>query len=153
MEGIPSPTDLINRMRTIIDSNEINLIQARQERAERSATQSLRQQQDRAYEESLRADQEKDRKREEERRAREQEEAREREIIDALEREAERIRMEKVMTVEKIPREPEPTDPHACHLQIKLGERTVKRRFQMNDTIQVLLSFRISSVFNCSHFR
>lgn len=137
MEGIPSPTELLARMQTIIDNNEINLIQARQERAERSATQSLRQQQDQAYEESLRADQEKDRRREEERLAREAEEAREREQLNAIEMEIQRIKMEKEQTVEKVPREPEPTNPDACHLQIKLGERTVKRRFLLTHTIQV----------------
>lgn len=106
-------------------------------RAERSAAQSLRQQQDQAYEESLRADQEKDRKREEERRAREEQEAREKEELNAQEMEIERIKLEKELTVKKVPQEPEPTNPNACHLQIKLGERTVIRRFLMSDTIEV----------------
>ena len=106
-------------------------------RAERSAAQSLRLQQDQAYEESLRADQEKDRRREEERRAREAEEAREREKLDAQEMEIQRIRMEKELTIRKIPFEPEPNNPNACHLQIKLGERTLKRRFLPTDTVQV----------------
>ncbi|KAL2716093.1 FAS-associated factor 2-A isoform X1 [Vespula squamosa] len=136
MEGTPSAADLISRLQTIIQQNEINLIQARQDRAERSAAQSLRQQQDRAYEESLRADQEKDRRREEERRAREEQEAREKEQLNAQEQEIERIRLEKQLTVHKIPMEPEPANPNACHLQIKLGERTMKRRFLMTDTIE-----------------
>ncbi|KAK9301245.1 hypothetical protein QLX08_006326 [Tetragonisca angustula] len=136
MEGTPSPSELIFRLQTIIDHNEINLIQARQERAERSAAQSLRQQQDQAYEESLRADQEKDRRREEERRAREEQEAREKEQLNAQEMEIQRIRREKELTVCKVPLEPEPTNPNACHLQIKLGERTMKRRFLMSDTLE-----------------
>lgn len=139
MEGTPSPAELEARLRTIIEHNEISLIQARQDRAERSLTQSLRQQQDIAYEESLRADQEKDRKRAEEKRAREEEEAREQELVNAYERELERIRLEKELSIEKVPREPEPNDPNACHLQIKLGERTVKRRFMMSDTIKVFI--------------
>lgn len=136
MEGTPSPSELISRIQIFIDHNEINLIQARQERAERSAAQSLRQQQDQAYEESLRADQEKDRRREEERRAREEREAREKEQLNAQEMEIQRIRREKELTVFKVPLEPEPTDPNACHLQIKLGERTVKRCFLMSDTLE-----------------
>ena len=32
LEGIPSSEDLIERLQTLIDNNEINLIQARQER-------------------------------------------------------------------------------------------------------------------------
>lgn len=110
-------------------------------RAERSAAQSLRQQQDQAYEESLRADQEKDRRREEERRAREEREAREKEQLNAQEMEIQRIRREKELTVCKVPLEPEPTDPNACHLQIKLGERTMKRRFLMSDTLEVCYLF------------
>ncbi|XP_029048970.1 fas-associated factor 2 [Osmia lignaria lignaria] len=136
MEGTPSPTDLISRLQTIIEHNEINLIQARQERAERSAAQSLREQQDQAYEESLRADQEKDRRREEERRAREEQEAREKEQLNAQELEIQRIRREKELTIHKVPLEPEPTNSNACHLQIKLGERTMKRRFLMSDTTE-----------------
>ena len=97
----------------------------------------MRQQQDQAYEESLRADQEKDRRREEERRAKVEEFVREQEKLNEEEMEVERIRLEKEMTVSKVPQEPEPTNPNACHLQIKLGERTVKRRFLMSDTIQV----------------
>ncbi|XP_076669923.1 fas-associated factor 2 [Andrena cerasifolii] len=136
LEGTPSPSDIISRLQGIIDHNEINLIQARQERAERSAAQSLRQQQDQAYEESLRADQEKDRKREEERKAREEQEAREQEQLNAQELEIERIRREKELSIRKVPLEPEPSNPRACQLQIKLGERTMKRRFLMTDTIE-----------------
>ena len=137
MEGSPSPTELRARLETIVANNQINLIQARQDRAERSLTQSLRQQQDQAYEESLRADQEKDRRREEERRAREEQEAREQEEINAQEMEIERIRLEKERILSKIPVEPEITNQNVCHLQIKLGERTVKRRFLISDTIEV----------------
>lgn len=137
MEGHPSPSELMTRMQTIIDNNEINLIQARQDRAERSAAQSLRQQQDEAYQESLRADQEKDRKRQEEKRLREEVEARLKAEIDAHEMEIERIRIEKQRTIDIVPIEPESTNPRACHLQIKLGERTLKRRFLMSHTVEV----------------
>lgn len=115
-------------------------------RAERSAAQSLRQQQDQAYEESLRADQEKDRKREEERKAREEQEAREQEQLNAQELEVERIRREKELSIRKVPLEPEPSNPRACHLQIKLGERTMKRRFLMTDTIEVRFNITILTI-------
>lgn len=136
MEGTPSPIELISHLQSVIDHNEINLIQARQERAERNAAQSLRRQQDQAYEESLRADQEKDRRREEERKAREEQQAREQEQLNAQEQEMQRIRLEKELTVHKVPFEPEPSHPNACHLQIKLGERTMKRRFLMSNTVE-----------------
>ncbi|XP_066584165.1 FAS-associated factor 2 [Prorops nasuta] len=152
MEGAPSPTDLISRLQTIIDHNELSLIQARQDRAERSAAQSLRQQQDRAYEESLRADQEKDRKREEERRAREELEAKEKEQLNAQEQEVQRIRKEKELTVRKVPQEPEPRHPNACHLQIKFGERTMKRRFFMSDTVQDVFNWIFSQPDSPANF-
>ncbi|XP_011312283.1 FAS-associated factor 2 [Fopius arisanus] len=136
LEGTPSVSELILRLKTIIDNNEMNLIQARHERAERSANQSLRLQQDQAYEESLRADQEKDRKREEEKRAKEEQEARKREEINALEIEIQRIQREKELTIQKIPVEPEVGHPNSCHLQIKLGGRTIIRRFLMSDTVE-----------------
>ncbi|XP_012270330.1 FAS-associated factor 2 [Orussus abietinus] len=136
MEGTPSPTELLSRLRAIVDSNEMGLIQVRQERAERSAAQSLRQQQDRAYEESLRADQEKDRRRAEERRALEERAAREREELDAQEMEVERVRLAKRRAEGQVPVEPGPDHPKACHLQIKVGERTLKRRFLLSDTIE-----------------
>lgn len=119
----------------VIEDSTVNF------RAERSATQSLRQQQDQAYEESLRADQEKDRKREEERRAREEQEAKEKAELNAQEMEIQRVKIEKELTIRKVPLEPEPANPNACHLQIKLGERTVKRRFLMSNTIEVNFSF------------
>lgn len=114
-------------------------------RAERSATQSLRQQQDEAYEESLRADQEKDRRREEERRAKEEKEAKEKEELNAQEREIQRIRQEKELTVKKVPLEPNLSNPNVCHLQIKLGERTMKRRFLLSDTTEVNFLLRYAS--------
>lgn len=122
---------------TNIDSKSIRDNTVFLYRAERSAAQSLRQQQDQAYEESLRADQEKDRKREEERRAREEQEAREQEQLNAQELEIQRIRHEKELTIRKVPLEPESSNPHACHLQIKFGERTMIRRFHMSDTLEV----------------
>lgn len=60
LEGDCTAIELKRRLETIIGENDIWLSQARAERLERSFTQSLRQQQDEAYELSLLADQEKD---------------------------------------------------------------------------------------------
>lgn len=65
--------------------------------------------------------------------------------------EIQRIRREKELTVCKVPLEPEPTNPNACHLQIKLGERTMKRLFLMSDTLEVrhlFLNTFITTFFN-----
>ncbi|XP_074108960.1 fas-associated factor 2 [Cotesia typhae] len=152
MEGIPFPSDIMSQVQVLMDHNEINLIQARQDRAERSANQSLRQQQDQAYEESLRADQEKDRRREEERRAREEQEARKLAELNAQEMEIERIRVAKELTVQKVPAEPEPNHPNICHLQIKLGERTLKRRFLMSNTLEDVYNWIFSQPDSPANF-
>lgn len=70
---------------------------------------------------------------------REEQEAREKEELNAQELEIQRIQLEKELTVSKVPLEPEPSNPNACNLQIKLGERTMKRRFLMTDTVEVIL--------------
>ncbi|KAK2164587.1 hypothetical protein LSH36_61g01015 [Paralvinella palmiformis] len=57
-----------------MEDNEAALVAARIERQERNFNQILREEQDAAYLESLRADQEKERKKKEEREAREKEE-------------------------------------------------------------------------------
>lgn len=61
------PANLIQRLRTTITDNEAFLVAARADREERSFNQALRQEQDQAYLESLRADQEKEEKKRRER--------------------------------------------------------------------------------------
>lgn len=60
-EGDCEADEFVRRLQAVVNENEIWLNQARTDRLERSFTQSLRQQQDEAYEESLRADEEKER--------------------------------------------------------------------------------------------
>ena len=63
----------------MVADNEASLVVARADRVKRNFNQTLRQQQDRAYMESLRADQEKERQRWEERERIEEEQQRQRE--------------------------------------------------------------------------
>lgn len=79
-EGDCTADELIRRLQAVINSNDIWLSQARADRMERNLTQTLRQQQDEAYRESLIADEEKERRRQMERQ-------KEREAQEALERE------------------------------------------------------------------
>ena len=79
-EGDCTADELVNRLQTVINANDVWLSQARADRLERNLTQTLRQQQDEAYRQSLRADEEKERLRQLER-------EREREAEEALERE------------------------------------------------------------------
>jgi len=55
----PESEELIDRLETLMSDNESSLVAERADREERSFNQSLRQQQDEAYLESLAADQEK----------------------------------------------------------------------------------------------
>lgn len=73
MEGYSDPGLLIQRLSTLVNEYEINLVSARADRFEASYNRSLRSQQDEAFLESLRADQEKERRREEQRLAEEAE--------------------------------------------------------------------------------
>lgn len=65
MEGYSNPNLLIQRLSSLVNEYEINLVSARADRFEASFNRSLRSQQDEAFLESLRADQEKERLREE----------------------------------------------------------------------------------------
>jgi FAS-associated factor 2 len=66
IEGELNPENLLVRIHQSVADNEAFLIAERQERLERSMTQTLRQQQDAAYLESLQIDKEKERKKREE---------------------------------------------------------------------------------------
>lgn len=56
------PEALVRRIGLVVTDNEAFLVVARADRDERSFTQALRQEQDQAYLESLKADQEKEEK-------------------------------------------------------------------------------------------
>ncbi|VDI32867.1 FAS-associated factor 2 [Mytilus galloprovincialis] len=66
IEGPIEPVELTRRLERLMSENETSLVAARADREERSFNQTLRAQQDEAYLESLKADQEKARKRQEE---------------------------------------------------------------------------------------
>uniref|UniRef100_A0A336M8X6 CSON011543 protein n=1 Tax=Culicoides sonorensis TaxID=179676 RepID=A0A336M8X6_CULSO len=66
LEGNCVPEELLRRMRSVVQENDIYLTQARLDRLERSLNRNIRQQQDDAYALSLKADQEKERKKQEE---------------------------------------------------------------------------------------
>jgi len=66
VEGETNPEIVLARLHQAVADNEAYLIAERQERHERSMTQTLRQQQDVAYMESLKADQEKEKRKKEE---------------------------------------------------------------------------------------
>lgn len=138
MEGDCTADELLTRMRRVVNDNERWLNAARHERLERSLTQTLRAQQDVAYEESLKADREKERKKQLER----DEQARvEREIQAEQEAEERRLDLKerlKMELVNQVPSEPAESDPSAISIVFKLpnGMR-ITRRFHRTDSLNV----------------
>lgn len=138
MEGDSTADEFLSRMRRVVSENDRWLNAARHDRLERSLTQTLRAQQDFAFEESLKADQEKERKRQKER---EDQEKIEREIRELEETEnrrkdlKERLKME---LVHSVPSEPSDTDEHAINIVFKLpsGLR-ITRRFLKSSSLRV----------------
>lgn len=138
MEGDCTAEELLVRMRRVVNDNERWLIAARQERLERSFNQSLRAQQDVAYEESLRADREKERKKQLER---EEQQKILREIQEAEEAENRRLQLKERLKQELVAQVPiEPTDGEidAINIVFKLpnGLR-ITRRFLKSHSLNV----------------
>lgn len=137
-EGDCTPDELLNRMQRVVGDNERWLNAARHERLERSMTQTLRAQQDVAYEESLKADQEKERQRQ---KVREEQQQVEKEILAKQQAEDRRLELkERVRNelVQQVPSEPADSDPNALDIVFKLpnGMR-INRRFLKSDSLSV----------------
>lgn len=142
MEGYCDSNILLHRLTTVVAEFEINLVQARTDRVEASLNRSLRAHQDEAFLESLRADQEKERRRREEREA---EEAKLRRIEQEARAEEERrqsIAQEKINSVTKVPSEPDANHPDAVHVVFKLpsGHR-LERRFLKSHSLEAIFYF------------
>lgn len=142
LEGFSDPDLLLQRLRTIVNEFEINLVQARADRFEQSINRSIRQHQDEAFLESLKADQEKERRREERRRA--EEEARRLIEEEAREEEARResLRREKLNSLDRIPPEPDACHPDAVHVLFKLPSGCrLERRFLKTHSLEHLFFY------------
>lgn len=139
LEGDCTPEELLTRMRRVVSDNERWLSVARHERLERSLTQTLRAQQDEAYEESLKADQEKERKREKEREEQKKVEREIQEEKDAVQRRLELKERLKMELVHQVPSEPAEDDANSISIVFKLpnGMR-ITRRFLKNHSLNVI---------------
>ncbi|KAF7286828.1 hypothetical protein GWI33_003885 [Rhynchophorus ferrugineus] len=142
LQGFSDASLFLQRMRTVVSEFEINLVSARADRFEQSINRSIRQHQDEAFLESLRADQEKERLREEKKRA--EEEERKRLEIEAKEEEERReaLQREKIESVDKVPPEPDVGHPDAVHVVFKLpsGSR-LERRFLKSHSLEHVFYF------------
>ncbi|XP_055642863.1 FAS-associated factor 2-like [Toxorhynchites rutilus septentrionalis] len=142
MEGHCNGEELIRRMETVVNDNEVWLNQARQDRLERDLTQTLRRQQDDAYQMSLRADQEKQRRKQKElEKALAAQQAIEADKLAEMQR-LQNIEMLKMELASQVPSEPEPGAPGTISIVFKLpsGLR-LERRFLASHTLQDVHNF------------
>ncbi|XP_075897727.1 FAS-associated factor 2 [Nelusetta ayraudi] len=145
LEGLIQSEDLINQLNFIMEANQTHLMSERLEREERNQTQVLRQQQDEAYLESLRADQEKDRKKREEEEQLRQEEEKVRQSALAEERRRQNLEEEKERKSECLPPEPAASDPESVKIVFKMPNDTrVERRFLFGQSLTVIYDFVFS---------
>ncbi|XP_018425235.1 PREDICTED: FAS-associated factor 2 [Nanorana parkeri] len=154
LEGLIQPQDLINQLTFIMDANQTYLVSERMEREERNQTQVLRQQQDEAYLVSLRADQEKERKKREkqEQKRREEEEAQLRQLAE--ERKKRTLQEEKERKSECLPAEPQPDHPDSVKIIFKMPNDTrVERRFLFTQSLSVIHDFLFSLKETPEHFQ
>nr|CAG4648812.1 EOG090X0B12 [Polyphemus pediculus] len=143
IEGFVGPQEFLERLRGIITDNEAFLVVARADREERSFTQALRQEQDQAYLESLRADQEKEEKK---RRKKLLEEERIREVQEQLEAEQKKkdeLIQRKIDAVNFVPDEPSPDESGLCRILVRLpkGQKLERRFHRTINTLRDLYYF------------
>ena len=122
-----------------MQDNEAFIVAARAERAERHMNQSIREEQDAAFQETLRQDQEKERKKKEAEEARRLQEQAEQARVRAEQDRKERIARAKVDCAGRIPPEPDKTDPQVVRIVIKLPEgQRLERRFLKTHSLKYL---------------
>lgn len=137
-EGDCTPEELLRRLQSVIAVNEVWLSQARADRLERNFTQTLRRQQDEAYEQSLLADEEKERQRERERDAARQVVEAEERARREIELRKEEIARQKIELASLVPNEPPVDAVGAIAVVFKLPSGTrLERRFQETNSILV----------------
>ncbi|KFH62753.1 hypothetical protein MVEG_11279 [Podila verticillata NRRL 6337] len=142
IEGSSTAEQIIERLTQQVNRQSAALDRLRSERRERDMTREIRQQQDDAYQQSLRADREK---------ARQQREAQE--AADKLKQEQERLEAEKEAALnrrerhlkylyENLPEEPAASESGCARLSFKLwnGERVI-RRFRGTEPVEHVYVF------------
>ncbi|EDW03845.1 FAS-associated factor 2 [Drosophila grimshawi] len=135
-EGDCTAEELLRRLQSVISANEVWLSQARADRLERNFTQTLRRQQDEAYEQSLLADEEKERQRQRERDVARQLIAAEEQARRDIELRKEEIARLKIELVNQVPSEPAVNAEDAIAVVFKLPSGTrLERRFQQTNSI------------------
>ena len=142
LEGPQSPVELLVRLRKVINENQQFLNNARRDAEERRVNRRIIEDQNDAYLESLKADQEKMKKRKEEELAKkkQQEEERLQKLIKKQQKQ-ERAILKRTIK-ESFPQEPSPDEEGSLPLAFKMpsGER-INRIFKSSDSISLLRSY------------
>merc|ERR1719361_1533247 len=139
VEGLMDVEPLCDRLQVVIRDNEAYIVAANAERAERSMNAEIRQEQDAAFQETLRMDQERERLKLEAEEAKKRAEEEERmQIQQEIERKEE-IRRQKIELATEIPEEPSATDSESVRILIKLPEgQRLERRFFKHQSLKYL---------------
>ncbi|KAI9143778.1 hypothetical protein BKA69DRAFT_1164842 [Paraphysoderma sedebokerense] len=167
IEGPTSTEDLVARIKAAMDRHELLMATVRAERAERDSARILREQQDQAYQESLRKDQERERKQREEReRQRREEEEKEKAFKIKKDRldvcifvivssvlcspdsimftnsgsQARKSRRQRLLA--SLPAEPEAGTPNTTRIQFRLPDGSRHQRcFNTTDAVKLLYNY------------
>ena len=148
-EGHIEAAPLVARLENIVRDYEAFIVAARVERDERNFNREIRSEQDQAFLETLRQDQEREqrKKNEEEDRAREEEEKRKLEEEEDRKRrekedEKERVARLKIDMASEVPEEPAAGDENGVRLMIKLpGGQRLERRFLKTHSLKCIYYF------------
>lgn len=112
---------------------------ANAERAERNINAEIRQEQDAAFQETLRLDQERDRQKQEAEEAKRREEQEEQARVQAEIERKDTIARQKIELASEIPDEPPANEPQAVRIVIKLPEgQRLERRFHKSQSLKYL---------------
>ncbi|XP_077990625.1 FAS-associated factor 2-A-like [Glandiceps talaboti] len=142
IEGPIPAEELMTRLTQCMNENEASLTAIRLEREERNHTHLLRQEQDVAYLESLRADEEKERKKQEKQEEIKRQEEEKQRKIDEKKRLQDEKKQLKIEKAENLPSEPDCDDPDIIKLVLKFPNGTrIERRFLHSNSVQVLYDY------------
>ena len=137
-KGYMNLETLKGRLEVVIRDNEAYIVAANAERAERNINAEIRQEQDAAFQETLRLDQERDRQKQEAEEAKRREEQEEQARVQAEIERKDTIARQKIELASEIPDEPPANEPQAVRIVIKLPEgQRLERRFHKSQSLKV----------------
>ncbi|OQE23367.1 hypothetical protein PENFLA_c011G10600 [Penicillium flavigenum] len=127
--GLTTPSEVVNKLRTVVTSNSEPLERLRSSRAEQQASRSLREEQDSAYERSLAIDRERARQRREAELARQREEQEAAGRQAAEEQRRRNLAQWKLWRGQSLSAEPGPDVKDAVRISVRLpsGDRIMRK--------------------------